>query len=142
MNPVPTSTTSPRPGYIPVGEICTSQEIEHFLASYRLKGKVKRASSGDVEVTTNNWQQGISSQKNNGIIQKEEALLLAEIRYQLYQEQKQLEQELANESISLILNLGSNSKELSTIFIDMDSTVKAYVSGGGQQSSSSSSGSN
>jgi hypothetical protein len=125
MNPA--SGTS-KPGYIPAGESCTSQEIDHFTATYRLKG----IPSGDKSVKINNWQQAINDEKNIGILHKEEVLLLAEIRYQLYQEQKQLEQELAAESISLMQTLSKNIGELTSIHSDMMNTIDTYITGGGK----------
>ncbi len=131
MNPANSSTT---PGYISAGEICTSKEIDNFDASYRVKGIVNSSQS----VTTNAWQQSVAAQTNVGYLNKEEVLLLAEIRLQLFRTQKQLEHELVLESLNNLNSLTEVGKELATINSDIDKAIKSFITGGGGSSGGSS----
>ncbi|MEE3003054.1 MAG: hypothetical protein VX335_01755 [Pseudomonadota bacterium] len=132
LNPV--SSDPSKSGYIPLGETCTSAEIENFDATYRLKPVASQTDTSGATVETNSWQKGIYTEQSAGILNKEQALLLAEIRYQLYKEQKQLEQELAIESINLLQVLGKNVGNLTTVHSDMVKAVKSWMIGGGGDS--------
>ena len=109
-------------------------EIENFDATYRLNPVPSQTDTSGATVETNSWQKGIYTEQSAGILNKEQALLLAEIRYQLYKEQKQLEQELAIESINLLQVLGKNVGNLTTIHGDMVKAVKSWMIGGGGDS--------
>ena len=121
------NSSASTPGYISAGEICTSKEIDNFDASYRVKGVVNSSQS----VTTNAWQQSIAAQTNNGLLSKEEVILLAEIRLQLYRTQKQLEHELVLASLENLNNMSDVGKELTTINNNINTAIKSFITGGG-----------
>ena len=120
-------------GYIPAGETCTSKEIEHYAATYRLNPD---PSTGKIE--TSAWQKSISSNPNQGILAKEEVQLLAEIRAQLYEENLQLEKELAMASINVLNTLSKNVGVLSKMNNDIDTAIKSFIQGSEPTKSTSS----
>lgn len=128
LNP---ASSDPRAhGYIPEGETCTSKEIEHFAATYRLQPH----NSGS-QVTTSIWQQGISQQPNTGLLQKESLQLLAEIRADLYKEQQQLEKDLTIESLRALTGLANTQSDLIELHDKIETAIKDYIMGGSSDSS-------
>jgi hypothetical protein len=128
----PTNSDPRASGYIPQGETCTSKEIESFAAHYRLQPQ----NSGD-QITTSIWQQTISQQPNTGLLAKESLQLLAEIRADLYKEQRQLEKDLTIESLRALTGLANTQADLIGIQNKIHDTIKDYIMGSSSNSSSS-----
>jgi len=118
-------------GYIPAGESCTSAEIDHFTANYRLT-PLDNSSS----IETSPWLKQIQTESDSGLLQKQQNVLLAEIRSQLYQEQEQLETQVVMQAISLLSQINSKSGVLTSLKNDLDKAISKFNNGGGKTDAS------
>ena len=145
INAAPSSSSSSSKNKAPVNyitndQMCTSMEIEKIAATWRTQANPStKSSKTNPEFVTSEWQNSVLNETKTGLLAKEEVILLAEIREQLFNDYLQQERILATLSAMQMNTLSTKSKDLLDMYNKMQDTINEYIEGGKSEQSSTSS---